>query len=63
MKATLLALIGIATAISSAVAGANEFATQVQELSDKLGIPLPIEQVEPQFQQKDTIAVKATGSD
>lgn len=60
MKAALVALIATATAVSGAVAGANEFATQVQELSDKLGIPLPIEQVEPQ--QKNAIDVKASGS-
>ena len=48
MKAALLALVGTATAVSGAVAGANEFVGQVQELSDKLNIPLSIEQIEPQ---------------
>jgi uncharacterized protein YjbI with pentapeptide repeats len=47
MKATLLALVGVATTVSGAVASTNVFVGQVQELSGKLGIPLPIEQVEP----------------
>jgi hypothetical protein len=47
IKAALLALVGIAAAVSTAVANTNEFVEQVQELSEKLNIPLPIEQVEP----------------
>lgn len=50
IKAALLTLVGIATAISGTVASTNEFVGQVQELSDKLGIPLPIEQVQPTLQ-------------
>jgi hypothetical protein len=55
MKAALLTLVGIATAVSGTVASTNEFVGQVQELSEKLGIPLPIEQIESQ----KTINVKA----
>lgn len=44
MKAALLALMGIAAAVSGAVTSTNEFVGQVQGLSDKLAIPLPIEQ-------------------
>ncbi len=58
MKAALLALMGIAAAVSGAVTSTNEFVGQVQELSEKLGIPLPIEQVEPQ----EPIDVRADGS-
>jgi uncharacterized protein YjbI with pentapeptide repeats len=47
IKATLIALAGIASVSLGAVKGANEFVTQVQELSEKLNIPLPIEQVQP----------------
>jgi hypothetical protein len=39
---------GIAAAVSGAVTSTNEFVGQVQELSEKLGISLPIKQVEPQ---------------
>ncbi|MEP0914956.1 pentapeptide repeat-containing protein [Leptolyngbya sp. GB1-A1] len=59
MKATLGALLAVATVVSGAVAGANEFVDQVQQLSEKLGIPLPIEQVQPQSQQPKTIDIKA----
>jgi len=62
IKATLLALAGMLTVISGAVAGANEFATNLQELSEKLGVPLPIEQVHPQ-QKPDAIDVKAINTD
>ncbi len=44
MKSTLLALVGVAAAVNGAVTSTNEFVGQVQELSEKLGVPLPIEQ-------------------
>lgn len=61
IKSTLLALGMIATAVSGAVSGANEFATQAQELKDKVETLLQIEQVESRSQ--DAIDVKATDSD
>lgn len=47
-KAAILALMATATAVSGAVTATNEFVTQTQELAEKLGILLPIEQVQPQ---------------
>jgi uncharacterized protein YjbI with pentapeptide repeats len=61
IKAALLTLVGIATAIGGTVTSTNEFVGQVQELSDKLGIPLAIEQVQPPSQ--NAIDVEAIGSE
>ncbi|MBD1853383.1 hypothetical protein H6F87_26070 [Cyanobacteria bacterium FACHB-502] len=47
-----------ATTVSGAVTGANKFVIPTQELTEKLGIPLPIEQVQPQ--QPKTADVKAS---
>lgn len=63
IKATLLALVAVATAISGAVTHTNEFVGQLQELADKLNIPLPIEQVEPESEKQDAIDVKAIDPD
>jgi uncharacterized protein YjbI with pentapeptide repeats len=62
IKATLLALATIAAGVSGAVTNTNEFVGQLQELADKLNIPLPIEQVEPESKKQDAIDVKAIDS-
>lgn len=51
IKGALLALGAAAAMISGGVTQTNEFVTQVQELSEKLGHPIKLEQMQPQAEE------------